>query len=166
MAFVIKKIVGCEIPKLSFKIAVAVDISRFTVEIHEHANKITIHNIRLRESKHYCGNHPYACPIRPGGERPHRHSNCLEGADWVAFNDMLNDVLDSLGVTADVASSLCIIRKGSERRTEYKGHLFPNGIDSEWDKDTSPRFYKNYLMKAAPRSIYPKGTPGNAEWKM
>jgi hypothetical protein len=102
--------------------------------------------------------------VRPGGERPHKHTKNLEGADWVAFNDMLNDMLDALSVSADVGSSLCIIRKGGARRVEYRGHLLGNGIDSEWDKDSD--FYESHLGETnVPRSEYPTDTPGIAEWK-
>jgi hypothetical protein len=90
--------------------------------------------------------------------------SCLEGADWVAFNDMLNDVLDALNVSANVASSLCIIRKGAMRRIEYDGHKLGNGIDSEWNKDSA--HYADRRGQVSPRSEYPAGTPGIPEYLM
>ena len=169
MAFEIREIEGATPNATPERVAEEIrnhlNISRFTADVVVHKRKVTIHKIRLRESKDYCGNHPYACPVRPNVvEKKHIHSRCLEGADWVGFNDMLNDVLDALCVSAYVASSLCIIRKGSFRRVEYSGHKLGNGIDSEWNKDSHA--YECHLGEMnVPRSEYPTDTPGIAEWK-
>lgn len=78
---------------------------------------------------------------------------------------MLNDVLDALNVSANVASSLCIIRKGALRRTEYHGHKLGNGLDSEWNKDTDAQYYVDRRNRITSRSLYPKDTPGIDAWK-
>ena len=165
MAFEIKKIKsGVSVNEIGHALQNKISQSRFIADVSFHENKLKIHQVRLRKSKDYCGNHPFACPVRPGGHKPHVHSSCLEGADWVAWNDMLNDVLDALGVAANVASSLCIIRKGEFRRIEYTGHLLGNGIDSEWDKDSE--FYLNHTLCTTPvPSKFPMGTPGIYKWR-
>lgn len=164
MAFVIKNISGVEPSTIAYALENALARSRFTATVERNiTSKVSIHNVRLRQKKYYCGNHPYACPVHPGGERPHKRLNYLEGADWVGFNDMINDVLDELGCVADVASSLCIIRKGERRRTEYHGHTVGNG--SEWDKNTSCNFYVDCRGMVPPKTEFPIDTPGLAEWK-
>lgn len=168
MAFVIKNISTKSlngVRNLVRAIHAAGEKSRFTFTnetTHNHT-RIKIGTVRLRDAKDYCGNHPLPCPVRPGGHRPHKRLNYLEGADWVAFNDMLNDVLDKMKISADVASSLVIIRKGQERCVYYDSRPFPNGIDNEWVKDS--RQFENRIGKKSKRSEYPPGTPGIPEWK-
>lgn len=134
--------------------------SRFNARVERHSNKITIHDVRLKEKKDYCGNHPFACPVRPF-ETKHKKLKYLEGADWVGFNDMVNDVLDSLEVAANVQSSLVIIRKGNKRAVRYWGHA-TNFFNNEWNKDTGD--FENWIGRKAPRSQFPEGTPGIAEY--
>lgn len=164
MAFIIRKIIGANTNLVERRLLEAIAESRFNAILRNDGKKISIHKIRLNERKDYCGNHPYACPVR-AVKIPHQHRTNLEGADWVAFNDMLNDVLDAIGCHANVASSLCIIRKGAFRRTEYKGHKLGNGIDSEWDKDTTQEHYRDMRGKKSERSTYPKDTPGLDYWR-
>lgn len=164
MAFIIKNISGSTVEVVASAIRRALAISRFSAIVDTPAYKVAIRDIRLRERKDYCGNHPNACPIRPGGHKPHKKMSLLEGADWIGFNDMLNDVLDSLAVSASAASSLCIIRKGPNRRMRYKGYLLANGIDREWERDDSQ--YASYIHKGHPPTDYPKDTPGIAEWRL
>lgn len=164
MAFKINKISGAELHTIESDLVRAISISRFTARVERHTSNITIHDVRLRVAKDYCGNHPNACPVRPGVHRPHKETKHLEGADWVAFNDMLNDVLDCLSVSANAASSLCIIRKGSARRMRYEGHFLQNGIDREWNRDDTQ--YASYLRKGHPPTVYPLDTPGIAEWRL
>lgn len=165
MAFTINKIASGHTPvDIQYAIDSAFAQSRFTYKVLQgHGSKVTIQGIRLKEAKDYCGNHPLACPVRPGVHKPHKHFTFLEGADWVAFNDMLNDVLDKLKVEANVASSHVIIRKAKQRCVEYKPQTLSNGIDSEWVKD-SGRF-ANRMGRISLRSKYPIGTPGIPEWK-
>ena len=166
MAFVIKKISGFKGLGIRNIVRAIHDVglkSRFTFTnetTHDHT-QIKIGNVRLRESKHYCGNHPLPCPVRMFPKK-HIHSLCLEGADWVAFNDMLNDVLDNLGVSANVASSLVTIRKGDKRCTRYDPYVLNNGIDNEWVRDS--HCFENFIGRQAERSEYPNGTPGIPEY--
>jgi hypothetical protein len=160
MAFVIKNIDGSTPGDIHAAISAALRKSRFTARIDYSVNKVSIHDVRLKESKDYCGNHPYACPVRPGGHQAHKRQKFLEGADWVAFNDGINNVLDGLGVSANVASSLVVIRKGLERCVSYYGHS-QNGISNEWDKQG---FYENHIGKPHPKAEYPEGTPGIYSW--
>lgn len=165
MAFVIKNILGANTNLIEFRLCEALAKSRFNAVLKNDGTRVSIHKVRLNVAKDYCGNHPYACPVRPGGPRPHKKTKNLEGADWVAFNDMLNDVLDTLNVSANVASSLCIIRKGVARRTEYHGHTLGNGLDSEWNRDTETRFYIDRCGQKTGCSTYPKDTPGLDYWR-
>lgn len=165
MAFTIKKIEGANTNLIELQLCKALAQSRFVASITNTGTALKFSKIRLKQSKDYCGNHPYACPVRPGGPKPHIHSKCLEGADWVAFNDMLNDVLDALNVSANVASSLCIVRKGALRRVEYHGHKLGNGIDSEWNRDADAENYQDWRGRIAARSTFPQDTPGIDQWR-
>ncbi len=84
--------------------------------------------------------------------------NCLEGLDWVDFNDRLNDVLDALGISADVYSSVCNIRQGFNRRTVY--NYESRGFQNIWLKTGDQYDYMNAIGRVAPASDYPSGTPG------
>jgi hypothetical protein len=128
-------------------------LSRFNVmfETTNH-NTIKVSNVRLASNKNYCGSHPGTCRL----QRQHRRGPWLEGADWVEFNDRLNNVLDQLSVSANVASSVVVLRKGRERCIEYYGQ--PNkGPNAEWAKHGR---YEDYCGMVAPVSKFPMGTPG------
>jgi hypothetical protein len=136
------------------------DVSRFDCSVDVKSNGIEVRNIRLKESKLYCGSHPAECEntlIKP------RKGKFLEGADWVEFNDTLNDVLDMWQVSANVKSMICIIRKDTRRRTHYGMHAESNlggRVFNEWNLDESDEHYADYIGKSAPASTYPEGTPG------
>jgi hypothetical protein len=119
--------------------------------------RIRIQQIRLRESKKYCGSHPYACDIENGRRGPF-----LEGSDWVEFNDRLNDVLDSLELGANVRSALVQVRDGRRRRVFYDGYLAnPHINEFAWNKTGNMEtHYEDWCGKIAPNSEYPLGTPG------
>lgn len=138
--------------------------SRFTAQLDTDYTTIVILKVRLRESKPYCGNHAGPCQINTlVGPQPHMRLRYLEGLDWVSFNDMLNDCLDALNIEAKVWSMICNIRKGRLRRTEYSGG-WDNG--GEWAKNPSFSYWEDYCGRTdAPRSDYPSGTPGLAEWR-
>ena len=125
---------------------------------------IKLREIRLLEKKYYCGNHPEACPVLPFKTRGHSERDYLEGTDWVDWNDRVNDALDALDCKANVATSVCIIRKGTERRVCYsskpQGIYFHNWEYDEWNA------YDDYCGKVAPPSEYPYGTPGSYERKV
>jgi hypothetical protein len=146
---------GSSLSEIQWKLQLAIDESRFTMAIVERDGAIILSNVRLRESKPYCGNHPNACEL--GGRD--KKAKWLEGADWVGFNDMVNDVLDTIGVNAHVASDLVVIRKGQERCVEYT-----STYRRFWQWDKHGR-YENWIGRLAPRSEYPYGTPGLAEWR-
>jgi hypothetical protein len=135
--------------------------SRFTGELEDASTTrhyvIKIRNIRLREKKPYCGNHPAMCE-NTGETR--RKGTWLEGADWVEFNDSLNDICDRENISADIRSSICILRKGRERRMEY-GYRQVNDRFTEWNLDDEDS-YENWCGKEelAPASEFPFGTPG------
>ena len=61
---------------------------------------IELRTIRLLVAKPYCGNHAGPC-VRPQPGPP-RKSKCLEGADWIKFHDIINTVLDTLDLAAEV----------------------------------------------------------------
>lgn len=165
MAFVIKHVKGkiAALEVLAGEIRNALNQSRFTAEVRVKPNRIEIGGydggVRLREKKGYCGNHPNACVL----QRKHKTMNYLEGADWVGFNDMLNDVLDNLKISADVASTHVIIRKGPARCIEYTSHPLGGFGHFDWDKD-SGQFRDRRGRKSKP-SKYPYGTPGIPEWR-
>lgn len=119
--------------------------SRFTASVETGKGRVKLRTIRLKIAKPYCGNHAFLCPF--DGRRK-RRATFLEGADWVDFNDQLNDLLDSLEIDAIVASSVCTIREGRNRRVSY-------------DADFQTRaWYKigptaDYCGKRAPASNFP-----------
>lgn len=134
--------------------------SRFTCEVEVTGDTLVkIRNIRLKEKKPYCGNHPNACDIHGG-----RKGTWLEGADWVDFNDTLNDVLDMHHVDARVRSSVCEIRDGKRRRIAYDSYWFRNQF--QWTKDGSYCDFEDFCGRVAPASEYPEGTPGLYERKV
>lgn len=141
--------------------------SRFTGEVDIIGKTvIKIRNIRLVESRKYCGNHPNECELTGA---PMRSAKYLEGADWVEFNDMINDILDALSVDANVATAVCIVRKNERRRTYYGSHM--QGHFWQWNKDEEDYAYQSYLLdNESPNSDYPFGTPGvynrDNEWPL
>lgn len=156
MSFKITKIHGTDTRIIETSLIEFLGRSRFTARVESFPRKMTIRDVRLKNAKDYCGNHPFACIA----DRPHRKFKYLEGADWVAFNDMVNDVLDKLNVSANVESSVCVIRIGAERCIEYSGKS--DGFHPEW---TKKGIYKNCIGTNV-RARYPEGTPGNDKWKM
>jgi len=116
---------------------------------------VKIAGIRLREAKDNCGNHAGPCRLT---WKKHQKRNFLEGLDWVSFDDMLNDALDSISHDGDVSSTVCIIRKGRLRRVAYYG------VDGgEFFKDSDD--FEDWCGKQAPRSKYQPGTPGIFGWE-
>lgn len=153
--------------KVMDEILKAIDLSRFRIKNLERVSRvrtndaIKIVQVRLKDSKAYCGNHPGSCEI--GGA--HRKGAYLEGADWVEFNDLINDVLDSLSVSADAATSVCVIRYGDYRRTHYgmeRDFWGGDGAIAQWEME-DPLHVGNFMghdPKDIPCSTYPEGTPG------
>jgi hypothetical protein len=137
---------------------------RFTFELDHKSTKrsatLKFRNIRLKESKLYCGNHPAMCEAN--GTQP-RKAKFLEGADWVAFNDMLNDVADTLDFPIDIKSAVCVIRKGTSRRYSY-GMNSDNYGNNEWEKDGCLDDYTDNTGQAPMESEFPDGTPGDSNY--
>jgi hypothetical protein len=135
--------------------------SRFTAEVETMRRAVKILKVRLRKKKLYCGNHPKACEAPGGGK--HKRLDYLEGADWVEFNDLINDVLDKLNVECSVATSQCILRKGRRRRVEYEANeQFPNGT-WKWDMDGPDFHYVDNCGNTEVDKVlskFPFGTPG------
>ena len=123
---------------------------------------IQLRGVRLHAKKHYCGNHAYDCQlVNPGRDESRRKRMAyLEGRDWVAFNDMVNDVLDRLRISAYVGSSLVTVRTGDKRCVEYFADLDFGG---EWKRLGR---YESWCGRRAPRSKFPEGTPGRRGWRM
>lgn len=63
--------------------------------------RVELRGVRLLQAKPYCGNHAGPCVLG----RPLRSYRYLEGEDWIAFNEIVNDVLDKLKVAALVWST-------------------------------------------------------------
>lgn len=135
--------------------------SRFDVKIDILSpRRLKMYDVRLKDKKEYCGNHPNACEVEGRG----RMGKYLEGVDWVEFNDRINDALDFLDVSARVFSSVCELRRGRERRINYGSSLImPYGRFYQWDKVGEDSDYENCCGHYAMNSEYPWGTPGDYE---
>ena len=145
--------------------------SRFTVgELREtdRPKGIIITQVRLRSRKLFCGAHPAACN---GPERTHRKHSFLEGADWVEFNDFINNILDRLLVSAMFTSSSqefkgkMYLRKGAHRRCSYE-HIYLPGAgpraNAVWEADSKyPQHWTIGFGKDVPPSEFDPETPGN-----
>lgn len=139
--------------------------SRFTVRCIDYKARggnqtaIELREIRLREKKDYCGQHAGPCLLN---ERRHREYHYLEGLDWVAFNDMVNDLLDQMNLEADVTSSACRVRRGGARRINYGMHDVRVGV---WDKNGDTDDYLDCRRKKATPTTSASGTPGIEDWR-
>lgn len=91
---------------------------------------IVVREVRLTTAKPNCGQHAGPCDLpRFGGEKPHKNLRFLQWFDWIDFNGLVNDVLDELGVEADVwstpqdtrvdAGRKLWIRRGTRRRVHW-----------------------------------------------
>lgn len=147
------------------------EVSRFSADVSVQDTRVSqvvrIVNVRLRQGKAHCGNHPNAC--ENGGtreeEQPHRKSKYLEGADWVEFHDLVNDLLDRLHLSARFESSQMIMRIDCERRTYYGSIRPPFGQGWIWDKKGDSDDFQNFCGESAPDSTFPEGTPGQYKTK-
>lgn len=118
---------------------------------------VVINGVRLNIPKGYCGNHCGPCQVRFGGAKKHKTLPFLEGLDWVSFDDMVNDALDSIHHDGDVASGVCVVRKGKRRRMDYYGR-----DGGEFDREGYD--YEDFCGRTAPPSEYQEGTPGIIGW--
>ena len=133
-----------------------------TVQYSRKGIEIQLRGIRLKQAKDYCGNHPGPC--RALIKKKHGEFTYLEGADWVAFNNMVNDLLDKLGLVANVSSTTCIVRKGAKRRIVYGMFVFDDFGNVEWNKDENDSGYKDCRKTYPTTTLYPVGTPGIETW--
>lgn len=136
----------------------ALAASRFDATLsYSGRDRIKVQLVRLQQSKHYCGNHPKACEGLGGA---HSSRKYLEGADWIEFHDtILNDTLDALNVSADVANTQVVVREGTRRRVGYFADQREANGTWIWNR-TDPGYFEDYCGKVAPRSEFPQGTPG------
>lgn len=127
-----------------------IEHSRFTadVETKDGSAVINVRNVRLKEKrKPYCGNHPAACEAF--APRVHRRRYLSGGADWVEWNDRINDLLDAHECSAFVRTSVCVIRIGWLRRTSYDYYSHGFGQNT-WIKE-DPQSMEDCIGVHAPR---------------
>jgi hypothetical protein len=86
-------------------------------------NTIWLSKIRLNAKKPYCGNHPGPCDALNAGRK--MNATYLEWDDWVAFHGLVNGVLDTMKVSADVwtlpqdVSGKFYVRRGTWARVRF-----------------------------------------------
>jgi len=131
--------------------------SRFTARFEILPRGFKIINVRLNQHKAYCGNHPNACELGDNGQS--RLGRYLEGADWVEFNDLLNNFFDRRSLSAYISSAVCIARKNELRRTHYGSYGLP-GRNKIWNYDESDMHYTDNRRGKYMISTFPDGTPG------
>jgi len=102
---------------------------------------IHLNEIRLKEAKYFRGCAPEFEEWRLA--RPCKRAHFLEAADWIEWNDLLNDLLDELDCPADVLSRACVVRKGRLRRTRYDTLEDKYGIQSQWEKAGSKEAFSD-----------------------
>jgi len=163
----ITKIQGATVGNVIWAIEKEFKDSRFSLEVSTKKwGVVSMTKVRVPK-KEYCGNHMKACE---NPNKKHRHGTHLEGADWVEFNDMVNNALDALGVSANVASSKsmggCIVRKGDRRRIRYESNtrLGSSIVNFAWivDYDAPADHFECWCGSqiAPPLAWFPEGTPG------
>ncbi len=138
---------------------------RFTCALTPASDRlVTICRVRLTEAKQYCGQHPGPCLI----DRPKKNARYLESEDWIAFNGLVNDALDKVGVSADVWSTpmetldkgrKLWTRHGTQRRErydyverEFNGRFFAvvtHGGKDQLDQFSAERDFSRKREKAA-----------------
>jgi len=135
--------------------------SRFTFDLVDAGERLLrIYKVRLRTRRYYCGNHPNVCNVDNG--RKHPKALFLEGADWVDFNDRLNDILDKAGIECKITSmwSRWIIRNWDVRRWVYPSVPPRNEFSNyEWDLRNDEDLFTKGSGKPEV-SDFPYGTPG------
>lgn len=153
--------------RIKFEIEQAIDLSRFTAVLSTLDNRrLDIRTVRCKSRKEFCGNHPGPCVLAGHKEKK---GLWLEGADWVEFNDLLNDVLDKMNEEATIFSRpreiirQLFIRKGGLRRTGYDSFVLTwegrfAGAQA-WLHDEEG-VWEDYRGRKAPASTFPDGTPG------
>lgn len=118
---------------------------------------VSIRGIRLKEAKGYCGQHSGACRLTG---RSHPINHILEGLDWISWNNLLNDALDSIGHRGRAQSSHVIIRKDGRRRISY----YSSNSAGDFNKDADYQDYLDCIGGETPITEYDEGTPGIFGW--
>lgn len=138
---------------------------------------IEIKGVRLKTRKEYCGSHPGACEL---AFSVHRVLSCLEGADWVEFNDMLNNHMDEHNISCVIWSApkerqlsqtkeRMRIRIGMHRRASYDMRPNERGLgNATWELNGQVNdFMLGSVVNRPDRrlgsdawSYFPEGTPG------
>lgn len=127
---------------IAYCLSKRIEASRFTAQVDcdrlRNKDGVKVSVVRLRNYKHYCGQHPGQC-ITGFVQKKHPRNKYLEGLDWVGFNHLINDLLDDLKATYDVFSfnreSLApkyFIRRGTRRRVKY-----PYDVQFTWGRATA-----------------------------
>lgn len=62
---------------------------------------LELRQVRRKERAAYCGQHAGPC-VRPTRRGQRVNSVCLDGDDWMRFHGVVNDVLDAMGLVAEV----------------------------------------------------------------
>jgi len=116
--------------------------------------RLRIYGIRLKARKPYHGAGPVPSSqamMRRGwgrGGRKIAKMSFLEGADWVEFNDLLNDFCDELGICANIFSKVCSIRRGWFRRIAYESETL--GRQHRWQRFPPPEHYMGVVSRTGP----------------
>lgn len=132
---------------------------------------IKIETVRLKvRSDHYCGQHPGPCRVGNRNSNFGKHGAFyLEGLDWIELNYLLNDVLDALGLEADIWSynreargGRYYVRRGRCRRVRYGSETeeFYGRIFEHWTEATDADFL-DCVGRTPPFPEFPAGTPGS-----
>lgn len=154
----VEQVVGQHLARSRFTLTTVRCRGGMRVEWTGSRYQVAIRGVRLRQIKDYCGSHAGPCLLTG---RKHRHSRYLEGLDWVSFNDMVNDALDSIDFDGDAGSPVCNIRKGRERRVEYTADQ--NG---DWHREGDYMDYVDCCGQPPVASGYVEGTPGIFGWRL
>jgi hypothetical protein len=143
----------------------------YHARIDPRKDSLKILGVRLRRKKPYCGQHAGPCQVT-FVQKKHKTTAYLEGADWVAFNDMLNDLCDRFKIECTIWSEResdgrLYLRVGRKRCNAYfasmrYGFLWDGKQDLEDDRYFNDTHFG--VRTPAPRSEYEDGTPGIPEW--
>lgn len=157
----IRKIQNRTVREVMLELESAINCSRFIAKHIDQANSqaIKITDVRLKIKKKYHGSN--ANVFQHSWKKTFPRQLFLEGADWVEFNDLVNNVLDKLNVSAKVETNTCVIRKGEKRRITYDADYSswnPNVM--VWEKKGAEGHYVDNMGKPPIESQFPLGTPG------
>lgn len=160
-----------EVYAIKSELLTRLEVSRFKAAVSIENSSVKIRTVRLREKKDYCGQHPGPCVVTPFRERKHSRASYLEGADWVGFNRLLNDLCDDFGWECDIWShsmefkGKMRIRLGRLRRFRYEAEVVSDFGHQAWMPRGEDSDFIDRVGKSPPADEYPEDTPGLAEWR-